>query len=62
MSSGGVVTSQRSPRGTHDKVEILFDGKRYIDNVVRYNEGGPNFKLYYQGKTAVGEYIARAKS
>lgn len=55
MSSDGVHTSQRSAKGIHDKVEILFDGKRYLDNVVRFNEGGPNFKLYYQGKTALGE-------
>jgi hypothetical protein len=52
MSSGGAVTGQRSPRGSHDKVEIRFEGKRYLDNVVRFNEGGPNYKLYYQGRTA----------
>lgn len=51
MSSGGTATLQRSARGTHDKAEIHFDGKRYLDNVVRYNAGGPNYKLYYQGKT-----------
>ena len=51
MSSGGAVTATRSQRGTHDKVEIRFEGERYLDNVVRYNEGGPNYKLYYQGKT-----------
>lgn len=55
VSSGGTVTSRRSPRGTHDKVEIRFEGKRYLDNVVRYNEGGPNYKLYYQGRTAHDE-------
>lgn len=55
MSSGGVLTSTRSPKGTHDKVEILFEGKRYVDNVVRFNEDGPNFKLYYLGKTALDE-------
>lgn len=55
MSSQGVVTQQRSPRGTHDKVEILFMGKRYLDNVVRYNDGGPNYKLYYQGRTGQDE-------
>lgn len=55
MSSDGVITAQRSPRGTYDKVEILFEGKRYVDNVVRFNEGGPNYKLYYQGKTALDE-------
>lgn len=52
MSSGGVVTNERSGRGTHDKVEIAFEGKRYLDNVVRFNAGGPNYKLYYQGRTA----------
>ena len=52
MASGGVTTAQRSPRGTHDRVEIHFEGKRFLDNVVRYNEGGPNYKIYYQGKTA----------
>lgn len=55
MSSGGEVTSQRSPRGIHDEVEILFEGKRYLGNVVRYNAGGPNYKLYYQGRTAENE-------
>jgi hypothetical protein len=55
MSSAGAVTAQRSARGTHDKVEIRFEGKRYLDNVVRYNEGGPNYKLYYQGKTVDGQ-------
>jgi hypothetical protein len=58
-SSGGVVTAQRSPRGTHDKVEIFFEGKRYLDNVVRYNEGGPNYKLYYQGKTSDDQKFSR---
>jgi hypothetical protein len=52
MSSGGDVTAQRSAHGVYDKVEIQFDGKRYLDNVVRFNKGGPNYKLYYQGKTA----------
>ncbi|GLE59454.1 hypothetical protein NJBCHELONAE_47670 [Mycobacteroides chelonae] len=55
MASTGTITALRSPRGTHDKVEIHFEGKRYLDNVVRYNEGGPNYKLYYQGKTADGQ-------
>ncbi|WP_431728468.1 McrB family protein [Verrucosispora sp. TAA-831] len=55
MSSNGVVTHQRSPRGIHDRVEIHFQGKRYLDNVVRFNEGGPNYKLYYQGRTAEDE-------
>lgn len=62
MSSGGTVTSQRSPRGVHDKVEILFDGKRYQDNVVRYNEGGPNFKIYYQGRTEHDERFSSVAS
>lgn len=52
MSSAGVVTSQRSADGVHDKVEIQFEGKRYIDNVIRYNSEGPNYKLYYRGMTA----------
>lgn len=52
MSSGGVLTSHRSPRGARDKVEIRFEGRRYLDNVVRFNEGGPNYKLYYQGRTS----------
>ncbi|MFB9647409.1 McrB family protein [Curtobacterium pusillum] len=55
LSSGGSTTTQRSPRGTHDKVEILFAGKRYVDNVVRFNPAGPNYKIYYQGTTAIGE-------
>jgi hypothetical protein len=59
MSSGGVVTSVRSARGTHDKVEIRFEGKRYLDNVVRFNEGGPNYKLYYQGRTADDQRFSR---
>lgn len=52
MSSAGSVTPQRSPDGVHDKVEIRFEGKRFIDNVVRFNPDGPNYKLYYRGKTA----------
>lgn len=52
MASAGVVTRTRSPRGTYDKVAIRFEGRNYIDNVVRFNPGGPNYKLYYQGKTA----------
>jgi len=52
MSSGGTVTAKRSAPGTYDKVEIRFDSKTYLDNVVRHNAGGPNYKLYYQGKTA----------
>lgn len=59
MSSGGAVTATRSQRGTHDKVEIRFEGKRYLDNVVRYNEGGPNYKLYYQGKTSDDQKFSR---
>jgi hypothetical protein len=55
MSSAGIQTAQRSDNGVRDKVEIRFAGKRFIDNVVRYNPGGPNFKLYYDGETADGE-------
>lgn len=62
MSSSGTVTRQRSPRGTHDKVEIRFGGKHYLDNVVRYNEGGPNYKLYYQGRTAQDERFSAVAS
>ena len=62
MSSGGAVTSSRSPRGGHDKVEIHFEGKRYLDNVVRFNEGGPNYKLYYQGSTPGDERLSRIGS
>lgn len=59
MSSDGTVTSQRSSRGTHDKVEITFEGRRYLDNVVRFNEGGPNYKLYYQGRTTDDQKFSR---
>jgi hypothetical protein len=59
MSSGGVVTYQRSPRGTHDKVEIRFEGRSYLDNIVRFNAGGPNYKLYYQGNTSDGQKFSR---
>lgn len=52
MSSNGAVTLARSPHGTSDQVEIRFEGRNYIDNVVRFNHGGPNYKLYYQGKTS----------
>lgn len=62
MSSAGVVTDRRSQPGTHDKVEIRFEGRRYLDNVVRYNEGGPNFKLYYQGKTGDGHKFSALAS
>ena len=55
MSSAGIETAKRSDNGVHDKVEIRFAGKRFIDNVVRYNPGGPNYKLYYDGETADGE-------
>ncbi|MGV0448376.1 McrB family protein [Corynebacterium sanguinis] len=59
MSSSGNVTSQRSARGTHDKVDIRFDGKSYLENVVRFNEGGPNYKLYYLGKTVNDEKFSK---
>jgi hypothetical protein len=59
MSSGSVVTYQRSPRGTHDKVEIRFEGRSYLDNIVRFNAGGPNYKLYYQGNTSDGQKFSR---
>lgn len=55
MSSNGIATQARSVRGAHDKVEIEYDGKRYVDNVVRYNAGGPNYKIYYSGKTVAGQ-------
>lgn len=55
MLSNGVVTQSRSPQGTRDKVEIIFEGRTYIDNVIRYNDGGPNYKLYYQGETSDGQ-------
>lgn len=55
MSSNGVATMQRSDRGIYDRVEIEFDGEQYAENVVRFNSGGPNFKLYYSGATSVGK-------
>lgn len=62
MSSGGTVTRDRSKRGIHDKVDIYFDGRIYLENVVRYNSGGPNYKLYYQGKTANDEKFSQIAS
>lgn len=59
MSSDGATTETRSQAGVHDKVEIRFEGKSYFDNVVRYNAGGPNYKLYYQGKTSDGQKLSR---
>ncbi|NUJ88815.1 AAA domain-containing protein [Plantibacter sp. MCCC 1A11337] len=55
MSSDGVRTQSRSPKGIHDKVDIEYDGKTYLENVVRFNSGGPNYKLYLSGKTAAGQ-------
>ena len=55
MSSAGVVTPTRSPEGAYDKVEIRFGGEQFIDNIVRFNPGGPNWKLYYLGETADGQ-------
>lgn len=55
MRSGRNVRAERSERGTPDHVEIRFEGENYLDNVVRYNEGGSNYKLYYQGKAASGD-------
>ncbi|MEV8026841.1 McrB family protein [Cellulosimicrobium funkei] len=62
MSSDGATTFQRSPRGTHDKVAIHFEGRTYLENVVRYNDGGPNYKLYYQGKTLDDQKFSRLAS
>lgn len=62
MSSNGIGTPQRSPRGTHDNVEIRFEGRLYLDNVVRYNDGGPNYKLYYQGRTSDDQRFSRLAS
>lgn len=55
MSSNGVATQVRSSRDAHYKVEIEYDGNRYLDNVVRFNAGGPNYKVYFLGKTATGQ-------
>lgn len=54
MSSEGHVTATQSPKGRRDAVDISFDGQTYLGNIVRWNEGGPNFKLYYSGATASG--------
>jgi hypothetical protein len=62
MASRGKVTGARSPRGTHDRVDISFEGKHYLDNVVRYNSGGPNYKLYYLGRTAAEERFSTVAS
>ncbi|WP_341258416.1 McrB family protein [Gordonia malaquae] len=59
MSSEGVVTPERSADGVHDKVEIQFEGDRFIDNVVRFNPDGPNYKLYYRGTTGDGQRFSR---
>lgn len=44
-------------RGT---VDIMFDGKRYLNNTLRWNSGGPNYKLYYSGKTTGNEAFSKA--
>lgn len=58
MSSDGVVTPQRSKRGVRDHVDIHYDGDIFIGNFIWYNEGGSNFRLYYQGETADGKSFA----
>lgn len=58
VASRGNVTDERSERGTHDMVEILFEGKRYFNNVIRFNAGGPNYRLYYLGQTEENESFA----
>jgi hypothetical protein len=55
MASGGTTAQQRSPRGTDDEVDIWFDGSLYVGNVVRFNAGGPNYRIYYQGATQQGD-------
>lgn len=59
MSSGGTLITERSPRGEYDKVEIYFEGQAFLGNVVRYNQHGPNYKLYYQGMTADGQKFSQ---
>lgn len=51
------LVNTEEDRGT---VDIEFNGKRYLENVLRWNSGGPNNKLYYSGKTKEGEGFTKA--
>lgn len=63
MSSAGVVTARQSPPDdVYGKVDIQFDGEQFIGNVVRFNPGGPNHKLYYSGKADAGYKFSRIGS
>ena len=52
MTSGGVTRSQRSPIGQQDRLDIAYDGEKFVGNTVEYNVGGSNYRLKYQGRTA----------
>lgn len=58
MTSGGTRVAERSPKGTYDNLDVSFEGKTYIGNVIRFNAQGPNYKLYYSGKTELGERLS----
>jgi hypothetical protein len=55
MALNGVVVAERAALEDRYELDIAFAGDKYIGNVIRYNSGGPNHKLYYLGKTVSGE-------
>lgn len=59
MSSRGRQFSSQSPKGSRDLVDVHFGGETYYENVVRWNEQGPNFKIYYSGETEDGQKLTR---
>lgn len=47
-------------RNERVSLDIQYEGRLYRENILRYNEGGSNSKLYYQGRTSDGSQFSTA--
>lgn len=57
LTAGGPKPAPPSHSQKHD-FTLVFDGRTFADNVLRWNSGNSNYRIYLQGETASGEKLS----
>lgn len=57
LTTGGVKAKPPSHTQKHD-FALVFAGQTYADNVLRWNSGNSNYRIYLQGETPSGEKLS----
>jgi hypothetical protein len=57
LTASGVMANPPPHSGRHS-FSLVFGGKSYADNVLRWNSGNSNYRIYLQGETTSGEKLS----